>query len=490
MNFSPLPDIPPSLLRGINEVVDIIVAYSSWFLPSRLAILAVAFILYFVFPRRTWQNLILLGLGVVFTMTVSRLYFAVMFSSTLVEWWIATTMFRTTEQKKRLFLVWTSVAMNAILFVFILLEPEYKYLEVFLGAWLNWMPPLHRWLLSATFLSGFPIFCKMTLTLDVYNKRLKESPKLIPSLIYVGLFSRSWSSSTDRARDTIPQLGASRPWSWRNTEDAFWLVLAGFLKFTLFRSLGNIPFELVGEGHGGLSLYIGTWLVTTGLFLSISGLTDVSRGLNILFGIRIAPNFDAPLLSTNIGDFWRRWNTTLCMWLYEEVFSRLNFALRHRGLLGVAIACLGTFLVSGFAHGLSLALIYSVMLQGTAIFVYFVGRNSFRKWVKSIGKPRWMPYATWFATANIFVLVNGLIIDDSISALGRRAVRLVTGPLWSASASAQPWGWIMAIVAVAAALHTIPHYRGGDSWALSLRAPARAGLAALYIGFVVFFAAY
>jgi D-alanyl-lipoteichoic acid acyltransferase DltB (MBOAT superfamily) len=68
-------------------------------------------------------------------------------------------------------------------------------------------------------------------------------------------------------------------------------------------------------------------------------------GLLGIFGIRIAPAFDRPLLSTSILDWWRRWNVHFRELLVDMFFYPIALRWRKRRYLGIVLACAAVFLV-------------------------------------------------------------------------------------------------------------------------------------------------
>ena len=55
------------------------------------------------------------------------------------------------------------------------------------------------------------------------------------------------------------------------------------------------------------------------------------------FGFRLARNFDAPYLASNIAEFWRRWHISLSTWLRDYVFFPLGGS--RGGLVQLAATC-------------------------------------------------------------------------------------------------------------------------------------------------------
>lgn len=69
-------------------------------------------------------------------------------------------------------------------------------------------------------------------------------------------------------------------------------------------------------------------------YIGFSGWTEAAIGFGRLAGVALPENFDAPLLSYGVADFWRRWNITFGHWLRDYVYVPLGGAY-PRGRRGV-----------------------------------------------------------------------------------------------------------------------------------------------------------
>ena len=104
------------------------------------------------------------------------------------------------------------------------------------------------------------------------------------------------------------------------------------------------------------------------IYFDFSGYSDMALGAALLLGIRIPKNFDNPLRSLSITEFWRRWHISLSnfitTYLYTPIvrsFGRVTPANSAKAtILAMTIAGLWhgpnwTFVIFGAAHGVALA---------------------------------------------------------------------------------------------------------------------------------------
>ena len=101
------------------------------------------------------------------------------------------------------------------------------------------------------------------------------------------------------------------------------------------------------------------------IYFDFSGYCDMAIGIALIFNIKLPVNFNAPYLSGNISDFWRRWHITLGRFLMSAIYIPLggNRVGRFRNCLNLLI----TFFISGLWHGASWLFVLWGMLHGVAL---------------------------------------------------------------------------------------------------------------------------
>jgi alginate O-acetyltransferase complex protein AlgI len=75
------------------------------------------------------------------------------------------------------------------------------------------------------------------------------------------------------------------------------------------------------------------------LYFVFAGLSSFAIGLSLMMGIKIEENFNRPLQSRDLLDFWTRWHMSLSLWCRDYVFQPVTAATR-RPFLGLAAAML------------------------------------------------------------------------------------------------------------------------------------------------------
>ena len=101
------------------------------------------------------------------------------------------------------------------------------------------------------------------------------------------------------------------------------------------------------------------------IYADFAGYTLMALGVAYAFGIELPHNFNAPYLSTSVGQFWRRWHITLSLFWRDYIYiplggNRLGGGRQAFNLMFVMLLCglwhgAGwTFIVWGLLHGCAL----------------------------------------------------------------------------------------------------------------------------------------
>jgi|GEM_PF-2419042 D-alanyl-lipoteichoic acid acyltransferase DltB (MBOAT superfamily) len=465
---------PTQLMHGIATWVGqfdhVMAVHVFWLYPFQALVFLAALVAYYRVPRVGFQNAILLILAADVTWYISPMFFLLSFAGGALEWSIAVRIHRSRERRVRWALLATSIATNLVILGIMLsgfLQDGFLAGIRLLGA-----PQFADRQVVNFFAVGFNVFVlfsKISLTLDVFQEQVGKEPGFWRSMVFLTLFSRSGGFPIDRAKDTLPQFDTRREWSWRRAGESFWLLFRGLLQLALYHEISQPAHNLLGENSSGLGVVAGAWVFMIGAWLLFSGVVDAARASAWMFGIWVPPNFDAPYLSVNIGEFWRRWNMTVSTWFNEYAFGKITFALRNWGYWSISIACAVTFIGCGLAHGLTWGNVAWGTLQGGSMFLYVVSRKRVRKWAKAMGNPRWIAVGAWFLTINIVVVSFMIDSDDCHCATTGMLKSIFLGPIWPAIAAGVDWTRILVTCALAMVLQAIPHFKGGDQWMSALR---------------------
>jgi len=104
-----------------------------------------------------------------------------------------------------------------------------------------------------------------------------------------------------------------------------------------------------GEPITAFSAWGAAFAYSAQLYFDFSGYCDMAVGLGLLFNLSLPINFAAPLRSTSIIDFWRRWHITLANFLRDFVYVQMGGS--KRGPLRRSFNLIATLVLGGLWHG-------------------------------------------------------------------------------------------------------------------------------------------
>lgn len=249
------------------------------------------------------------------------------------------------------------------------------------------------------------------------------------------------------------------------------------------------PVNLVGAWMGALAY-------TLQIYFDFSGYSDMAIGLARMFGIRLPANFNSPLKSSSIIEFWSRWHLTLTRFLTAYVYTPLVMRLtRARMDAGkpvltrtgksvsafaalVAFPTVLTMALSGIWHGAGMTFILWGLMHGAYLVVNHAWRmwrpawdkQRYERWMKPIGlcmtllavvvamvlfRAKTLPAAV--AMLKAMVGLDGVSLPQALlTRLGGFAETLlhwgVQTNLTSGAAFLQAWMWILVLGWMAMAL--------------------------------------
>jgi hypothetical protein len=216
------------------------------------------------------------------------------------------------------------------------------------------------------------LLLRLVMLLWEYGSRRVGRPSLVTYLVWCGLpftvggpllrYSEFELQLPWKKESGPPALGGG--W-WKGTA-------LGALSMTLggLASLGNAHLETLGPG-GRLLIVFGTgpW----GFYLLVGGAYGLFRQAAALGALNVPPSFDRPLLSTNLSDFWSRWNMTATSVFRDTLF----FARWGFRTFKVYVNTLILFLAVGLWHSVNGYWLLWGLLHGVG-FCAFIGWKRWR----------------------------------------------------------------------------------------------------------------
>ena len=197
---------------------------------------------------------------------------------------------------------------------------------------------------------SFFTFQTMSYVIDVYRGDLKANKNILNFSTYVCLFPQLVAGPIVRYKDINEQLTKRKV-----TFDLFASGVGRFIiglakKVLVANVIGQMCNSLLGLPNITVLAYI---LVAIGftiqIYFDFSGYSDMAIGLGRMFGFNFFENFNYPLISSSITEFWRRWHISLSSFFRDYVYIPLggNRVSKLKWIRNIFIV----WFLTGFWHG-------------------------------------------------------------------------------------------------------------------------------------------
>ncbi|MEM6297130.1 MAG: MBOAT family O-acyltransferase [Bacteroidota bacterium] len=353
---------------------------------------AVVLLVYqFIHRQITARNAFLFFFSLYFYYMSSGWFFFLLVFSTLVDYYIGNTIFKTEKKGKHLFWVTTSVIINLSVlayfkYTFFFVDtvnnvlgteiPKADYLTQLLNLFLNTGLPTDSIILPVGI--SFFTFQTISYSVDIYRGKLKPVDNLIDFAFYVSFFPQLVAGPIVRASEFVPQIRKTYYVSEEDFKRAIYLILVGLTKKILISDYisGNYVDRIFAEPlkHSGFENLMAVYGYSIQIYCDFSGYTDVAIGIALLLGFRLPLNFNSPYKATSITDFWRRWHISLSSWLRDYLYIPLGG--NRKGRVRTYINLLLTMLLGGLWHGAAWRFVIWGALHGTALAIHKIWRET------------------------------------------------------------------------------------------------------------------
>ncbi|KAB2876635.1 MAG: MBOAT family protein [Burkholderiaceae bacterium] len=254
---------------------------------------------------------------------------------------------------------------------------------------------------------SFITFQKIAFLVDVRTELVKEFD-LGEFLTFVFFFPQLIAGPIVHYREVVPQFQAARGRGLSSTDLAIGVALFSiglFKKVVLADGIAPHANAIFAAGERGETLgmarvWMGVLAYTLQVYFDFSGYSDMAIGAARLFGIKLPMNFNSPLKSTSVIEFWNRWHITLTKFLTNYIYTpllmrrtraraaaRKPILTRKAPTLGaffalVAVPTILTMGLSGLWHGAGLTFVVWGLVHGA----YLCINQAWRYW-----RPRQLP---------------------------------------------------------------------------------------------------
>lgn len=301
--------------------------------------LVVLLLVYFFSPKK-YRNFILLVFSLLFYFLGEPKYIVILILSGVLNYFFGNMVLL---KHKKFFLVVACIYNIGLLLFF-------KYTDFFITN-INSLLGSNISLLYIVMPIGISFFTFQALSyvIDIYNGKSKPANSLVDFMTYLSLFPQLVAGPIVRYNDVFKEL-VSREVNYDNFSYGVSRFIIGLSKKVL---LANVLGEFVGNlvDVNFLSSWLKPILFTLQIYFDFSGYSDMAIGLGKMFGFSFLENFNYPLISSSITDFWRRWHISLSSWFRDYVYIPLggNRVSKFKWIRNIMIV----WFLTGFWHGAS-----------------------------------------------------------------------------------------------------------------------------------------
>ena len=361
-------------------------------------------LIYWRFNRER-QNVLLLVASYFFYGWWNWRFLILIAISTLVDFFAARYIARSTAGWRRRLLLTTSLVLN---FGFL---GAFKYFNFFADSFVTAMSALGvpapvigplRILLPPGI--SFYTFQAVAYIVDVYFEKLEPAESLVDYALFISLFPHLIAGPIQRPSHLLPQVQRPRVFSGTRFTDGIMLILTGLFRKCVVADncalLADAAFSGSLGKHSLATGLIGAYAFAWQIYSDFSGYSDIARGSAQLMGFHFMINFRQPYLATTLTDFWRRWHISLSTWLRDYLYIPLGG--NRDGQIKTYRNLMTTMLLGGLWHGANWTFVVWGGLHGVWL--------SLERWLRAgVGNARTVAsesrFSAWMARVAIFHLV-------------------------------------------------------------------------------------
>ncbi|HPF37866.1 MAG TPA: MBOAT family protein [Phycisphaerae bacterium] len=304
-------------------------------------------------------------------------FVALIWLSTLVDWFAAKWMNASDNPNRRRALMLVSLVTNLGLLGYFkyggfLLE---NFVELLRMSGVSYRPPTSNIVLPVGI--SFYTFQTLSYTIDVYRRNLQPCKSFLDFALFVTFFPQLVAGPIVRASDFLPQCAEPRQANPRQLGWGFCLLAVGLFEKVVLADgiLAPVADQVYDNatGVGFVDAWLGTIAFSGQIFCDFAGYSTCAIGAAMCLGFVLPDNFRFPYAAMGFSDFWRRWHISLSTWLRDYLYIPLG-GNRH-GRVRTNVNLMATMLIGGLWHGASWRFVVWGGLHGLYLVAERVARH-------------------------------------------------------------------------------------------------------------------
>lgn len=193
---------------------------------------------------------------------------------------------------------------------------------------------------------------------DVSRGQLPAERRFVRFAVYLAYFPKLLAGPIERARTFLPQLDRPALVDDDALARSVTLIATGLVRKLVIADPLAAMIPSAVFAHPANTPGLAPWLVVyaVGLYNDFAGYTSLVRGVSVLFGIELSPNFASPFFARSFTEFWNRWHISLSVWLRDYVYLPTSRRLLRRtggrrNAPSLVVPPMATMLACGLWHG-------------------------------------------------------------------------------------------------------------------------------------------
>lgn len=206
--------------------------------------------------------------------------------------------------------------------------------------------------------------------IDVKRGKTSKDTRLVHAALYIGFFPQIISGPIMKSYELIPQFQMNKRINPADVKTGVLQFLQGCVKKYVLADRLAVCVDAVytaPNAYSRISVLIAVLAYSLQLYFDFSGYSDMAIGVARMLGYDFGKNFDAPYISRDLSEFWKRWHISLSSWLKEYVYIPLGGS--RKGLRRTSINLLLVMLISGLWHGFALTFLLWGALHGIGLVI-------------------------------------------------------------------------------------------------------------------------
>jgi alginate O-acetyltransferase complex protein AlgI len=216
------------------------------------------------------------------------------------------------------------------------------------------LAPIHLGAIHLPIGISFFTFQAITYVVDIHRGEASAQKNPLRVGLYISLFPQLIAGPIVRYRQIAEQIG-SRSARLEEIAEGVRRFIIGLAKKVLIANTLAIPADAIFAIPGGqlepAVAWLGILCFSFQIYFDFAGYSDMAIGLGRCFGFRFPENFDWPLLSRSMREFWRRWHMSLSAFFRDYLYIPLGG--NRRGALRTSMNLVSVFFLCGLWHGAS-----------------------------------------------------------------------------------------------------------------------------------------